>query len=184
MQVAEQVMKVSQEIQNNAETIVGISLFKSGRWAIDENVRIWRGYARDLATKLDLTVGQVSNALSLLDTVGSISLVTRSNQYRPALYVFLKPIEMKDLLELKERSLITGDLKTTTKNQRVNDTLNRAINRIDKLEMQTKILTRNLQKLEDRIRQFGEVYGIDSGSSTLPEVSGDGNPVTSSGTSG
>lgn len=184
MQLAEQVLRISEEIQNSAETVVGNTVFKSGRWAAEPRVRIWRGYARQLAERLELTTAQVSNCLSLLDIIGSISLVARSNQFRPALYVVLRPVEIREIIDFKERSLITGDLKTPTKNQRINDSLSRALNRIDKLEYQVKILTANLQKLEDRLRQFGECLGNDGRSSAMPEVSSDGNSELSSDSSG
>lgn len=112
---------------------------------------IWRGFGKDIAEALDMQVGSVYNLIAKLVELGCISRIRHGGTNTPSLYKLIKEPDGFEYTLLKEQA-VGSRAKSPTKNERIQDSLNRLSNRVTELERQFKELEVKYTQLKIDLR--------------------------------
>lgn len=107
-----------------------------------EFISIWRGFTKEIAEALSIKKHLVDQSMANLTYVESIRRVYKGSHGHPSIYHLIESPEQNKFMQMQERNHRTGRYKTLTKEERMQDTINRLNNRVITLEEKVERLER------------------------------------------
>lgn len=119
--------------------------------ASDRTIQIWRGKAEDIAKHLDVTRQSVYRTITTLSTMGCVLKIRHGSRDILTVYQIIKePIDHEYNL-LREREVMSGQLKLPNKTDRVQDSVNSLWTRVQQLERRVlELERRNIDLMSGR----------------------------------
>lgn len=109
-----------------------------------EHISVWRGFLKDLAVELDIKKHLVDQAVMKLIYTESIRRVYKGSHGHPSIYQLVEAPEQNKFMQMQERNHLTGRFHTLTPEQRLQDSINKLVNRVIALEEEVERLKRRV----------------------------------------
>lgn len=117
-----------------------------------ETISIWRGFVKDIAAALELGKHLVDQAIVNLIYVESVRRIYKGSHGHPSIFLLIEPPELNKFMQLQELSHRTGRYQTITPEQRLQESINKLVNRVIALEEELERLKLHVQK-NDAVRR-------------------------------
>lgn len=122
-----------------------------------EYISVWRGFVKDIADSLNIKKHLVDQAMMNLNYGESIRRVYKGSHGHPSIYQLVEPPEQNKFMQMQERNHLTGRFKTLTPEQRLQESINKLVNRVVVLEEKIERLERRVST-NDAIRNARRGY--------------------------
>lgn len=122
-----------------------------------EYISVWRGFIKDIAQELDIKKHLVDQAMTKLSYGESIRRVYKGSHGHPSIYQLIEAPEQNKFMQMQERNHLSGRMRTLTPEQRLQDSINKLVNRVIALEAEVERLQRRVST-HDAIRNARRGY--------------------------
>lgn len=109
---------------------------------MEDSSIVFRGYGADIASGTNIKTYLIYRYISMLEILGSIKKLRHGAANSPSVYLLIKEPDGHEYDLMKDRSIMTGRDEMPSKSTRLQDSLNRLVNRLNDVE-------RRLERLEN-----------------------------------